>query len=246
MEQKEISAIYQTLDGLEIRLEQTPELGTEYLRDRLLECREKQNTVTDLIVRVNRAYSAVRQQLRAQETALRHAGTTEQAQRMREDRDAMLDEQDALKLLLDALNVRRGNLARTSSDIRLLDKIIEDKFRSPAPPKPAPVRPAPTSLPNVEGQRPEWTGGSGGPLGPTLPSQEEVNKSVEQFVQNVKVQQEAAEAPVKLGQEWVSGVTQAGGEEVSVVGADVAPPPVKEPVMALADDDVDIDKFLES
>ena len=132
----------------------TPELGPEYLKDRLLECREKQNLCTDLIVKVNRAYSSVRQALRAQNAALHHAEGSTQATRLRDEQQRMVDEQDSLKLLLDALNVRRGNLARTSSDIRLLAKIIETERPGAVGGKPQAERPVPREEPRLGPQEP--------------------------------------------------------------------------------------------
>ena len=231
MNQQEISQIYQDLDTLEVRLEQTPELGVEYLRDRLLECRVKQNTVTELIVRVNRAYSSVRQQLRAQEAALRHAGTTEQAIRLRVEHDGMADENDSLKLLLEALSVRRGNLARTSSDIRLLEKIVNDTLTATRGGANAgrenPPKPAPTSLPSVP--LPE----------PTANLAVESPESVEQFVQNTRI---IDKAPIVEPHEIIVPPVAAAVVEP----AKAATPPAPPPMVQLADDDEDIDAFLES
>lgn len=129
MTPQEISQVYQELESLEVRLAHVPELGQHYLTDRMVECREKQNRITELFVKTNQAYSAALRAKRAQEKALQQAATSEQSARLRQDLSDLLDEYDSTKLLLEAIRVRRQNLARTSIDIRALSQIVTEQRR---------------------------------------------------------------------------------------------------------------------
>lgn len=221
MTPQEISQVYQTLAGLEIQLEHRPERGQEYLTLKLIECREKQNIVTELIVKTNQAYSAVLQARRGQEKALKHAGTSEQGMRLREELAPMLDEYEGLRLLLDALSVRKGNLVRTSSDIRTLSNIITGTLAAggnggrPQAPV-SPVAPGP-----------DWR------LGPQS-DQTSVDRQREAFVKAV-----FAGAVVEQAR------SDAEPPVVAKEPQDHAPVPAP-PVMVVQTDDEDIAAFLES
>ncbi len=261
MTPEEISQIYDQLTELEIRLEQKPELGTDYLKDKLLECRQKQNTVTDLIVRINRAYSAARQAVRAQEAAVRVAGVSQRGAELRDELGKMHDERDALKYLIEALNVRRANLGRTSSDIRLMNGIIETEMgNANAGQRRPPVKPpAPTP-------QPETTA----PAAPAPPVNFE--KGVQELVAKVPVPQEIVvplqtEAPIVDASELLDDTPAPKFENGAAPPAErkpdsveAAPAPkmdVKEPKEPKApkappkptlaeDDEVSMDEFLES
>ena len=224
---EEISQVYQTLETLEIKLEQTPELGTEYLTDRLLECRQKQNTVTDLIVKANRAYSASRQAVRAQEAICRMAGMSERAKEHRDDLAKMLDERDALKYLLEALAVRRANLGRTSSDIRLMAGII-DAERRPGNANAGPQRPTPA--PQMPPPEPRL-----GPQSP--PTMADFEEGINAIKAKLASESPAAEVDDLLVATPASPVSEMKGPGPELP---VTPPP------ASSDDEVDIEAFLES
>lgn len=240
MTPQEISQIYETLERLEIKLEQIPEMGTEYLKDKLLECRQKQNTVTDLIVKTNRAYSGSRMAVRAQEAAVRVAGMSARGAELREQLSTMLDERDSLKYLLEALSVRRANLGRTSSDIRLMAGIIEQESRpgnaNAGPQRPAPPPPPPTSLPPLDP-----------PHSPAPP--ETFETGMADIVAKVKAQEDAAVPLVEASEilaptrevEMVEVVKNGERKVENVAGTKTPPPPT------LADDDeISMDEFLES
>lgn len=224
-----ISQTYEMLERLEIKLEQTPELGTEYLKDKLLECRQKQNTVTDLIVKTNRAYSGARMAVRAQESAVRVAGQSQRGPELRDELLKMLDERDALKYLLEALNVRRANLGRTSSDIRLMAGIIEQESRpgvaSAGPERPKPAPPVPTALPPLD--VPAATAPTG-----------TFAEGIAEVVAKAKAEGKINETPIV---DPADVLKASEPSPVSEEKAAVLPPPPM-----LADDEVDIDAFLES
>lgn len=241
MTPQEIGAIYDQLDHLMIKLEQVAELGTEYLKTKLLECRQKQNTVTDLIVRCNRSYSAARMAVRAQEAACRVAGMSPRGAELRDELSKMLDERDSLKYLLEALSVRRANLGRTSSDIRLMAGIIEQESRpgnasaGQERPTKAPEKPVPTELPSLDVVK--------------IPTMAEFEQGIAEVIEKGKAE----------------GTLPADDEQPLVEPQEILAPPVAEPVAVAepkaekkkkdeppaaptlaADDEIDMDAFLES
>ncbi len=245
MTKEEISQIYDQLTELEIQLIQTPELGTEYLRDKLLECRQKQNTVTELIVRVNRAYSAARQAVRAQETACRVAGVSQRGVELRDELATMLDERDALKYLIEALNVRRANLGRTSSDIRLMNGIIETELnnanagqqRKNKPAPPPPPEPTPAAEKRLGPQEP--------------PTVADFEAGMAEIAAKVKAQEIVVPPATNPAPEIITDASE-------LLADTPAPPPTAKvepeaktkkepakPTMA-GDDEIDMDAFLES
>lgn len=246
MTPQEISQIYEELERLEIKLEQAAVLGTEYLTDKLLECRQKQNTVTDIIVKTNRAYSGARMAVRAQEAAVRVAGMSARGAELRDELSKMLDERDSLKYLLEALSVRRANLGRTSSDIRLMANIIEAE-RAPGRanagqerPRPAPPPVVPTAMPTLDQ--------------PRIPTTEEFAGAVADLAS--KIAETTPEAPPAAAAPLPAEMPMVEPQEIlapeTVTAAPAAEPKTKKepkppaaPTLA-ADEEIDMDAFLES
>lgn len=243
MTPQEIGAIYDQLDHLMIKLEQVAELGTEYLKTKLLECRQKQNTVTDLIVRCNRQYSAARMAVRAQEAACRVAGMSPRGAELRDELSKMLDERDSLKYLLEALSVRRANLGRTSSDIRLMAGIIEQESRpgnasaGQERPTKAPEKPVPTELPSLDVVK--------------IPTMAEFEQGIAQVIEKAKAEgtlpaNDSVDEPIIEPQEILAPPV---AEPVPVAEPKTEkkdePKPPAAPTLA-ADDEIDMDAFLET
>lgn len=133
MTHETVQAIYRELDSLSVNLKQSPELGLMYYRERLLECRQKQDRISEILVLINRELSVARSSARALTASVEVVGQGEAASMVRRELKRELqpftDTEDILKYLLSAARLRRENLRATSSDIRLMVNIIEQQLK---------------------------------------------------------------------------------------------------------------------
>lgn len=124
-----VGEIYEELNQLSVPLIQSPELGLGYYRERLVECRQKQDRISEILVRINRELSVARGGARALRLSVEIAGRGKQAGALRTELEPFLDTEDTLKYLLAAARLRRENLRATSSDIRLMVNVIEQQLK---------------------------------------------------------------------------------------------------------------------
>lgn len=142
MRQDRLTQIYQELLTMSVGLDQAPQLGLQYLSEKMYECRRKQDQVSDLLVEVNRDWSRVKHATRIQKTlvltlrATNRAGELEVANR---DLDGLEGEEDELRILIEAVKAKSSNLRMTSSDIRLLSANTEQLMKM------GPVTPSPST-----------------------------------------------------------------------------------------------------
>lgn len=119
MTDDEISEAYAVVASMTVALSPDPLLGPDYWRERVIEARRLQDVATDLVIRVHRDLSVAAQQLTAQRLVVKLAtGGTEEAEQRH--LDALRERVDRLRLLREAVRVRRANLTRTAADVRLL------------------------------------------------------------------------------------------------------------------------------
>lgn len=130
MTNERIQEIYSGLDDMVVPLDQTPELGLEYFRDKMHECRRKQDWVADRIVEVNREFSRLRMAIRAGQRAVEIARDSAQHMDIRRQLREHEGSAEALKYLTEALKIKIANLKQTGSDIRLIVKVVEQGLES--------------------------------------------------------------------------------------------------------------------
>lgn len=124
-----IKQIYDELETLSVPLEKNPQRGLSYLKEKMLECRGKQDRVTDLLARVAQLHPAIRTRVRNLKAAVNAAeGSPEVAELHAELNDAK-DQDDEIRMLMEVVKAKKSNLTMTSSDIRLLYSIVEQQLK---------------------------------------------------------------------------------------------------------------------
>lgn len=124
-----IDQVYQELDLLSVALEMTPELGPTHLREKLLECRRKQDRISKVLVDVNREFSSARARVRALQALVDVARGNSDSPTLKAELRGARDVEDQLRYCERAVRLRRENLRATSSDIRLLVNVIEQQIK---------------------------------------------------------------------------------------------------------------------
>lgn len=124
MDRTEIEAIYDEMSTLTVHLTMAPELGPDYLKEKLTECRQKQNRTLELFLRLSRATSTLRLRLQSARQAVKVAGGSAQAEEFRRQIPGLSDEFDSCRFALEALKVVRSNLNRVQTEIRTLTDIV--------------------------------------------------------------------------------------------------------------------------
>lgn len=134
----QVTQIYQELETLAVPLKQDPQLGLQYLRECLMECRRKQDRISELLVQVNRDVSDVRGNVRAFRASVDVARGAPELPALKADLAMWVAREDHLKYLLISVRLRRENLRATSADIRLMVSVIEQQLKlgEVQPPKP--------------------------------------------------------------------------------------------------------------
>jgi len=106
-------------------------MGLSYFREKIVECRQKQDRVNDLLLDINQY-----------KTGLRRALTSSQAERQllldskseTTQLDSKLKQLEGLvsevRWVLEVIEAKRSNLRMTSSDIRLLCSIVDQQIKS--------------------------------------------------------------------------------------------------------------------
>jgi hypothetical protein len=123
----EIAALYDEMETLTVGLTLAPELGPDYLKEKISECRQKQNRALTLFLRLSREASTLRLRLQAAREAVRIAGASPQAQEFRRQVADLTDEFESARYAFGVLKVVRSNLIRTQTEIRTLSDIITGK-----------------------------------------------------------------------------------------------------------------------
>jgi len=142
MTDDDIKALYRTLDRMVVPIAHDPTYGPVYLQEKLIEARGKQAEVAEVVVAVNRAISEVLPSRIAQEAVVRISPSSSKAGE-REKLDVIRTEHERLKFLLESAHVRRRELARVSSDVRLLLECLKVGMQAPGY-RPPPVTEAET------------------------------------------------------------------------------------------------------
>lgn len=127
MTKDEIAALYDEMETLTVGLTLAPELGPDYLKEKISECRQKQNRALTLFLRLSREASTLRLRLQAAREAVKIAGASPQAQEFRRQMADLTDEFESARYAFGVLKVVRSNLIRTQTEIRTLSDIITGK-----------------------------------------------------------------------------------------------------------------------
>lgn len=125
-----ISRLYEELETLSVPLEKNPQRGLQYLREKIVECRQKQDRVVDLLVQVRKLHPAVRTSVRNLKAMLHVLQPNDDR---RPDVISQLsdvqDQDDEIRYLVEVIHAKRTNLSMTSSDIRLLYSVVEQQLK---------------------------------------------------------------------------------------------------------------------
>lgn len=133
MNSEEIQKMYQELETLTVKLERSPQRGLSYLHEKMLECREKQDRVGDLLLKVNRVRAGIRRSIRGLKAAIEISAVGENAQQLSEVRNELRtweDQEDEVRYLSEVILSKQSNLRMTSSDIRLLCSVVEQQIKA--------------------------------------------------------------------------------------------------------------------
>ncbi len=129
MLQDRVLQIYMELETLAVPLQQDPQLGLNYLRERMIVCRSMQDRVSNILMEVNRDFGRIRQAVRSQKAVLNLTNEANLQRPVRDRLDEFENEEDNLRYLMEAVKAKSSNLRMTSSDIRLLYGIVEQQIR---------------------------------------------------------------------------------------------------------------------
>lgn len=140
MTPERVTTIYAELDTLAVTLEQRPELGSVYLLERLMECRRKQDRISEILVLINRELSVTRCAARTLRASIDVIGRSKDTILLRAELQPYVDDEDTLKYLLASVRLRRENLRATSSDIRVMVNVV-DQLRKLGEVQPPPEKP---------------------------------------------------------------------------------------------------------
>jgi len=97
-----------------------------------VDCRTKQDRVTDLLLRVNRERSGVRtaiRNLKAQIEVIGNDSEHASLPQLKTDLRSYEDQEDEFRYLTEVITAKQSNLRMTSSDIRLLCSVVEHQIR---------------------------------------------------------------------------------------------------------------------
>jgi hypothetical protein len=125
----QIQQYYEILEDLKVPLDKSPQRGLAYLRERMIECREKQDRVTDLLAEVRKPYAAIRTQVRNLKASVELAKNTPEIAPLRTALYEWADLDDEVRYLTDVIKAKASNLKMTSSDIRLLYSVVEQQLK---------------------------------------------------------------------------------------------------------------------
>jgi hypothetical protein len=137
MTKDEIQNLYHQLETLSVRVERNSQRGLGYLADRMMECRQKQDQATDILLKVNRAHATARTSAKSIKSQISIIDSLPEQQRaehgslteLKERLNVWESEEDELRFLGEVVRAKISNLKMTSSDIRLLCSVVEQQIR---------------------------------------------------------------------------------------------------------------------
>lgn len=94
-----------------------------------MECRQKQDRINDLLLKVNQEHSGVRRALRFQKAAIEIAEKGRQSDELKTQLRDLEDQDDDLRYLGEIVKAKQSNLRMTSSDLRLLCSIVDQRIK---------------------------------------------------------------------------------------------------------------------
>lgn len=124
-----VQEIFAGLGEMNVVLDQTPELGLEYFKQRMFDCRRHNDLLTEWLIELNRDMSSARRSLRAAEVSKELARDSSQMKILRDEVRELQGRVEDLRYLEVAIKVKQSNLKQIGSDIRLIVGIVQDGLR---------------------------------------------------------------------------------------------------------------------